>query len=60
MNYFNLKFKHNSIQGCQIFKPKIPILVNFGGPWNGKGWYIVRSFETILQPFGIYYGNMVI
>jgi hypothetical protein len=23
-----------------IFKPKIPILVNFGGPWNGKCWYI--------------------
>jgi hypothetical protein len=30
-----------------IFKPKIPTWVNFGGPWNGKGWYI-------LWPFGIY------
>jgi hypothetical protein len=26
------------------FKPKIPIWVNFGGPWNGKGWYIQWLF----------------
>jgi hypothetical protein len=24
-----------------ILKPKIPIWVNFGGPWNGKYWYIL-------------------
>jgi hypothetical protein len=30
-----------------IFKPKIPIWVNFGGPWNGKVCYI-------LCPLGIY------
>jgi hypothetical protein len=35
-----------------FFKPKIPIWVNFGGPWNGKCW-------SILWPFGIYYGNSV-
>jgi hypothetical protein len=35
-----------------IFKPKIPIWVNLGGPWNGKGWYIVRIF-------GICYGHLV-
>jgi hypothetical protein len=35
-----------------IFRPKIPIRVNFGGPWNGKGWYI-------LWPFGIYHGHLV-
>jgi hypothetical protein len=29
-----------------IFKQKIPIWVNFGGPLNGKFWYI-------LCPFGI-------
>jgi hypothetical protein len=34
-----------------IFKPKIPIWVNFGGPWNGKGWYII-------WPFGIHYGHL--
>jgi hypothetical protein len=34
-----------------IFKPNIPNWVNFGGPWNGKYWYI-------LCPFGIYYGHL--
>jgi hypothetical protein len=34
-----------------IFKPKSQC-VNFGGPWNGKGWYI-------LWLFGIYYGHWV-
>jgi hypothetical protein len=24
-----------------VFKPKIPIWVNFGGPCNGKCWYIL-------------------
>jgi hypothetical protein len=24
-----------------IFRPKIPLWVNPGGPWNGKGWYIL-------------------
>jgi hypothetical protein len=28
-------------------------LVNFGGPWNGKGLYII-------WPFGILYGHLVI
>jgi hypothetical protein len=22
-----------------IFKPKIPIWINFGRPWNEKGWH---------------------
>jgi hypothetical protein len=35
-----------------IFKPKIPIWVNFGGPWNGKYWYILCTF-------GIYYCHFV-
>jgi hypothetical protein len=35
-----------------IFKPNIPIWVNFGGPWNAKGWHIV-------WPYGIYYGSLV-
>jgi hypothetical protein len=35
-----------------VFKPKIPIWVNFGGYWNGKCWYI-------LCPFGLFYGNLV-
>jgi hypothetical protein len=35
-----------------FFKPKIPIWQSFGGPWNGKGWYILR-------PVGIYYVHLV-
>jgi hypothetical protein len=34
------------------FKPKISICVNFGGPSNGKGWYVIR-------PSGIYCGHLV-
>jgi hypothetical protein len=34
-----------------VFKPKIPIWVNFGGPWNGKCGYILR-------PFGICLGHL--
>jgi hypothetical protein len=33
-----------------FFKPKIPIWVNFGGPCNGKSWYM-------LKPFGQFYGH---
>jgi hypothetical protein len=31
------------MQGCQMayFQTKIQICVNFGGPWNGKGWYVL-------------------
>jgi hypothetical protein len=35
-----------------FLKTKIPIWVNFGGPWNRKGW-------NILWPYGTYYGRMV-
>jgi hypothetical protein len=34
-----------------LFKPKLPIWVNFGGPQIGKCWYI-------LWPFGIYYWHL--
>jgi hypothetical protein len=43
-----------------IFKPKIAVWVNFGGPWNGKGWFILLySMRNILRPFGIFYGHLV-
>jgi hypothetical protein len=35
-----------------IFKPKIPIWVNFGGSCNRRCWYI-------LWPFGLLYCNLV-
>jgi hypothetical protein len=44
-----------------IFKPKIPLWVNFRGSWNGKGWYILWPFGIyILRPFGTVYGHFVI
>jgi hypothetical protein len=30
--------KISRVASWYILKPKIPIWVNFGGPWNGKGW----------------------
>jgi hypothetical protein len=39
-----------------IFKPKIPIGVNFGGSCNIICWYILWS---ILRPFGIFYNHLV-
>jgi hypothetical protein len=39
------------VAGWYIFKPKIQIWVKFGGPWNGKGLYI-------LWPVGIFYGHL--
>jgi hypothetical protein len=36
-----------------VFKPKIPTLVKFGGPWNGKCCYS-------LLPFGKIYGHLVV
>jgi hypothetical protein len=35
-----------------IFKPKIPIWVNFGGPCNGRCWYIIC-------PFGLFHDYTV-
>jgi hypothetical protein len=31
-----------------VFKPKIPIWVNFGGPENEKCWYILWSFGNVV------------
>jgi hypothetical protein len=38
------------VAGWYIFKPKIPIWVNFGGSCNGRRWYI-------LWPSGLFYGH---
>jgi hypothetical protein len=43
-----------------IFKPKIPIWVNFGGPLNGKCWFILRPFGIFnARPLGKFYGHLV-
>jgi hypothetical protein len=46
--------KRSSEQGCQMiyFPTKIPILVKFGGSFNGKCW-------SILWPFGLFYSHLV-
>jgi hypothetical protein len=35
-----------------VFKPKILIRVNFGGPWNEKSCYII-------WPYGIFYDYLI-
>jgi hypothetical protein len=41
------------------FKPKIPIWVNFRGPWNGT-CYIILPFGIYYGHFGTFYGHLVI
>jgi hypothetical protein len=36
-----------------IFKPKIPIWVNFGGSPNRRCWYVLR-------PFGLYFNGSLV
>jgi hypothetical protein len=39
---------------------KIPIWVNFGGPWNGKKMLVYfMTIMNILWPFGIIYGRLL-
>jgi hypothetical protein len=42
-----------------IFKPKIPILVKYGGPWNCKLLLYFMTIRNILRPIGIIYGLLV-
>jgi hypothetical protein len=42
----------NRVARWHIFKPKIPIWVNFGGSYNGR----CKAIWSILLPFGILYG----
>jgi hypothetical protein len=42
------------------FKPKVPIWVNFGGPYNGRCWHIFWQFGLLyLHPFGVFYVHLV-
>jgi hypothetical protein len=43
-----------------IFKPKIPIWVNFGGSCNGRCWYMYFiAIWSILWHFGLFNGHLV-
>jgi hypothetical protein len=47
---------------CHIFKPKIPIWVNFGGPDNGRCWYILWRFSLFcgnLVSYVDFYGHFI-
>jgi hypothetical protein len=43
-----LKDLNQSCQMVSLFRPKIPISVYIGGPWNGKCCYIFWSFGTFM------------
>jgi hypothetical protein len=51
--------------GMYIFRPKIPIWVNFGRSCNGRCWYFYVLFVYfaakwyILCPFGTFSGRLV-
>jgi hypothetical protein len=57
---FSLQRRHRRVARWHIFKPKIPLWVNFGGSYNGRCWCILwlfglfSSFWYILWPFGIF------
>jgi hypothetical protein len=68
----SLRFLKCRVARRFIFKPKIPIWVNFGGPYIGKCIYILWPFGifyrhleyftdiwNILQTFGIFYDLFV-
>jgi hypothetical protein len=51
--------KEQSCRGSRVaswysFKQKIPIWVNFGGPGNGKVWYILWPFGNLVAVWFIY------
>jgi hypothetical protein len=58
-------FKSSSLGAIRVarwyvFKPKIPIGINFGESCNGTSWYILCPFGIpIVELFGLFYGHLV-
>jgi hypothetical protein len=56
---------HGRVARWYIFKPNIPIGVNFVGSFNVRFWYILwplgylTAFRHCLWPFGEFYGHLV-
>jgi hypothetical protein len=50
--FYSLRYLCTRVARRFVFKPEIPIWVNFRGPWIGKNGYI-------LWPFGIFYDHLV-
>jgi hypothetical protein len=45
--------------GIYIFKPKIQVWENFGGPCKGRCWYIIWPFALFcVLPFDIFCGRL--
>jgi hypothetical protein len=42
-----------------VFKPKIPVWVNFGEPFNGKCWVYFITIWNILRIFGKCYDHLI-
>jgi hypothetical protein len=68
LKYF-IRSVYTRVARWYVFKQKISIWVNCGGPWNGKGWYIlhmaisnihITAIWNILRPFDIFHGHLVI
>jgi hypothetical protein len=64
-NHVPLQFL-SRVARWHIFKPKIPIWVNFGGSCNGRCWFIFWPFGLFynyrvyfVAIFGIMYGHLV-
>jgi hypothetical protein len=56
----NTERSKNRVARWFLFKPKIPIGVNFGGPQIGKCWYVYYlAIWNSLQTFGIFYDHLV-
>jgi hypothetical protein len=61
-----LRKAFDSVARWFISRPKVLVWVYFGGPWNGKCWYIFWPLGIIydnlymyLQPFGVVCGPLV-
>jgi hypothetical protein len=46
------RYKQARVAGWYIFRPKLAIWVNFGGPCKGRCWYI-------LWTFGLFYSHLI-
>jgi hypothetical protein len=50
---------HTRVARWVVFKPKIPVWVNFGGSCNGKCWHILCSVEIIYGHLVYFYVHLI-
>jgi hypothetical protein len=56
---FGAKKSYAGLPDGFIFRPKIPVWANFARLCNGRCWYILWTFGSILQQFKIFHGLLV-